>query len=199
MRKALVVAALLGVIGVALWVRLGPIPPITPDTTPTIVDRNGIVLYEPLSSTGTRNEWLNDVPPSIANATIAAEDRRFEQHLGIDPIAIARAVVHDVVRLRAAEGASTITQQVAKMLLENPPRTISAKVREAVIALRLEHRYTKRQILALYVNLAPYGEQTIGIARASRRAAPTSPRRLPARRDHGRSALAPTTPPRSST
>jgi penicillin-binding protein 1C len=160
---------LLGVIGVAFWVRLGPIPPITPDTTPTIVDRNGIILYEPLSSTGTRNEWLNDVPPSIANATIAAEDRRFEQHLGIDPIAIARAVVHDVVRLRAAEGGSTITQQVAKMLLGNPPRTIAAKVREAVIALRLEHRYTKRQILALYVNLAPYGEQTIGIARASRR------------------------------
>jgi penicillin-binding protein 1C len=160
---------LLGVIGVALWLRLGPIPPITPDTTPTIVDRNGIVLYEPLSSTGTRNEWLNDVPPSIANATIAAEDRRFEQHLGIDPIAITRAVVHDVVRLRAAEGGSTITQQVAKMLLGNPPRTIAAKLREAVIALRLEHRYTKPQILALYVNLAPYGEQTVGIARASRR------------------------------
>jgi penicillin-binding protein 1C len=158
-----------GLLAVALWVRLGPIPTITPDTTPTIVDRNGIVLYEPLSSTGTRNEWLNDVPPSIANATIAAEDRRFEQHLGIDPIAIVRAVLHDVMRLRAAEGGSTITQQVAKMLLGNPPRTIAAKVREAVIALRLEHRYTKRQILALYVNLAPYGEQTIGIARASRR------------------------------
>jgi len=158
-----------GLIALALWIRLGPIPPITPDTTPTIVDRNGIVLYEPLSSTGTRNEWLNDVPPSIANATIAAEDRRFEKHLGIDPIAIARAVVHDVVKLRAAEGGSTITQQVAKMLLGNPPRTIAAKVREAVIALRLEHRYSKRQILALYVNLAPYGEQTIGIARASRR------------------------------
>jgi penicillin-binding protein 1C len=160
---------LAAVLALALWVRLGPIPTITPDTTPTIVDRNGIVLYEPLSSTGTRNEWLNDVPPSIANATIAAEDRRFEQHLGIDPIAIARAVVHDVARLRAAEGGSTITQQVAKMLLGNPPRTIAAKVREAVIALRLDHRYTKRQILALYVNLAPYGEQTIGIARASRR------------------------------
>jgi penicillin-binding protein 1C len=167
-----------GLLVLTLWVRLGPIPTITPDTTPTIVDRNGIVLYEPLSSAGTRNEWLNDVPPSIANATIAAEDRRFEQHLGIDPIAIARAVVHDVVKLRAAEGGSTITQQVAKMLLGNPPRTIAAKVREAVIALRLEHRYTKRQILALYVNLAPYGEQTIGIARASRRYFACAPEEL---------------------
>jgi penicillin-binding protein 1C len=160
---------LLGVIGVALWVRLGPVPPITPDTTPTIVDRNGIVLYEPLSATGTRNEWLDEVPPSIASATIAAEDRRFFVHEGIDPIAIGRAAVHDVVRLRAAEGGSTITQQVAKMLLGNPPRTLGAKIREAIVALRLEHRYSKRQILALYVNLAPYGEQTIGIARASRR------------------------------
>jgi len=158
-----------GFFALAFWLRLGPLPPITPDTTPTIVDRNGIVLYEPLSATGTRNEWLDDVPAPIANATIAAEDRRFEQHFGIDPIAIARAAVHDVIRLRAAEGGSTISQQVAKMLLGNPPRTIGAKVREAVIALRLEHRYTKRQILALYVNLAPYGEQTIGIARASRR------------------------------
>lgn len=153
----------------ALWVRLGPIPTITAGTTPTIVDRNGVVLYEPLSAAGTRNEWLDTVPAPVANATIAAEDRRFEHHLGIDPIAIARAVVHDIRHLRAAEGGSTITQQVAKMLLGNPPRTIISKVHEAVIALRIEHRYTKGQILALYVNLAPYGEQTIGIARASRR------------------------------
>lgn len=158
-----------GFLILALFIRLGPIPPITPDTTPTIVDRNGFVLYEPLSATGTRNEWLEIVPQNIAAATIAAEDRRFDHHAGIDPIAVVRAVVHDVRHLRAVEGGSTITQQVAKMLLGNPPRTIAAKVREAVVALRLEHRYTKRQILALYVNLAPYGEQTIGIARASRR------------------------------
>ncbi|HXH40558.1 MAG TPA: transglycosylase domain-containing protein [Thermoanaerobaculia bacterium] len=163
------VAGLLGGVGVALWVYLGPIPTITPDTTPTIVDRNGIVLYEPLSAAGTRNEWLDVVPASIASATIAAEDRRFEHHFGIDPVAVVRAVVHDAYHLRAAEGGSTITQQVAKMLLGNPPRTIASKVREAVVAIRIEHRYTKRQILALYVNLAPYGEQTIGIARASRR------------------------------
>jgi penicillin-binding protein 1C len=158
-----------GFLALALWLRLGPIPAITPDTTPTIVDRNGIVIYEPLSATGTRNEWLDEVPPSVANATIAAEDRRFYRHLGIDPIAIARAVAHDIRHLRAAEGGSTITQQVAKMLLGSPPRTLVSKVREGVVALRLEHRYTKKEILALYVNLAPYGEQTIGIARASRR------------------------------
>jgi penicillin-binding protein 1C len=167
--RVFLVVGFLTVVGLTFWVMLGPIPSITPDTTPTIVDRNGVVLYEPLSLAGTRNEWLDEVPASVADATIAAEDRRFEHHFGIDPIAVTRAIAHDIRHLRAAEGGSTITQQVAKMLLGSPPRTIASKVREAVIAIRLEHRYPKRQILALYVNLAPYGEQTIGIARASRR------------------------------
>jgi penicillin-binding protein 1C len=171
-RRRLAAWAAAGLGGVALlvlWMRLGPVPTIARATTPTILDRSGVVLYEPLSAGGTRSEWLRDVPENIANATIAAEDRRFEHHFGIDPIAIARAALHDVVQLRFAEGGSTISQQAAKLMLGNPPRTFAAKVREAVIALRLEHRYTKREILALYVNLAPYGEQTIGIARASRR------------------------------
>jgi penicillin-binding protein 1C len=152
-----------------LWLRLGPLPPIPRDTSPIITDRNGVVLYEPLASNGTRSEWLSEVPDNVARATIAAEDRRFARHIGIDPIAVTRAVVHDVRRLRLAEGGSTITQQVAKMMLANQPRTFAQKFREAAVALRLEHRYNKREILALYVNLAPYGEQTTGIVRASRR------------------------------
>ena len=153
----------------ALWARLGPLPPIPRDTSPIITDRNGVVLYEPLAANGTRSEWIREVPENVARATIAAEDRRFERHIGVDPIAVARAIVHDVRHLRVLEGGSTITQQVAKMMLANRPRTFAQKLDEAVIALRLEHRYTKREILALYVNLAPYGEQTTGIVRASRR------------------------------
>lgn len=149
--------------------RLGPLPPIPRDTSPVVTDRRGVVLYEPLASNGTRSEWLAAVPENVARATIAAEDRRFESHLGVDPIAVARAVVHDVRALRVVEGGSTITQQVAKMMLANGPRTLAQKFREAVVALRLEHRYDKREILALYVNLAPYGEQTTGIVRGSRR------------------------------
>ena len=152
-----------------LWLRLGPIPPIPRDTSPIVTDRRGVVLYEPLAANGTRSEWLSEVPENVARATIAAEDRRFERHAGVDPIAVARAVVHDVRALRVVEGGSTITQQVAKMMLANRPRTFGQKVREAIVALRLEHRYSKREILALYVNLAPYGEQTTGIVRASRR------------------------------
>ena len=107
------------------------------------------------------------MPENVARATIAAEDRRFERHVGIDPIAIARAVVHDALHLQVVEGGSTITQQVAKMILPPRRRTLPAKLREALIALRLEHRYSKREILRFYVNLAPYGQQTVGIARAS--------------------------------
>src|SRR5207244_5377929 len=136
---------------------------------PLITDRHGVVLYEPLALNGTRSEWITDVPEHAARATIAAEDRRFERHIGIDPIAVARAVLHDARHLRVVEGGSTITQQVAKIMLANHPRTFAQKIREAVVALRLEHRYSKREILALYVNLAPYGEQTTGIMRASRR------------------------------
>jgi penicillin-binding protein 1C len=171
--------SLAAALALAAWIRLGPVPPIRAETTPVITDCNGVVLYEPLSGGGTRSEWLTVVPDRVAQATIAAEDRRFERHLGIDPIAVVRAAVHDVRHLSLVEGGSTITQQVAKMLLTAgdadgavkpaAPRSFARKLREAVVALRLEHRYTKREILALYVNLAPYGDQTIGIARASRR------------------------------
>src|SRR5262249_24952767 len=71
--------------------------------------------------------------------------------------------------VRVVEGGSTITQQVAKLMNPRAPRTVRSKVREAVTALRLEHRHTKAEILALYLNLAPYGQQSVGVARASDR------------------------------
>jgi penicillin-binding protein 1C len=168
----------LALLGTLAWIRLGPIPRIEPQTTPTILDRNGIVLYEPLSRGGTRSEWISAVPDHVARATIAAEDRRFEQHFGVDPIAVGRAFFHNARRMRVVEGGSTITQQVAKLILPPRPRSVIAKVHEAVIALRLEHRYSKGEILALYLNLAPYGQQTIGIARASQRYFGCAPEQL---------------------
>jgi len=162
----------------AIWIRVGPVPPIQPQTTPTVTDRNGVVLYEPLSRGGTRSTWIAAVPENVARATIAAEDRRFQRHFGVDPIAVARAFVHDVRRMRVVEGGSTITQQVAKLILPTSPRSVRGKLREAVIALRLEHRHSKREILALYLNLAPYGRQTIGIARASDRYFGCAPEQL---------------------
>ncbi len=113
------------------------------------------------------------LPRTLAYATLAAEDVRFERHVGIDPIAVVRAAWRNMVAGRVVQGGSTITQQVAKLLVKRQTagggsRGWTAKVREAVIALRLEHRLSKDEILALYLNLAPYGNQIEGAQRAAR-------------------------------
>ena len=160
-------------LALAIYLRCGALDPALLDAnrfaSPTIVDRNGVVLYEPLTASGVRGELLRDIPDNVMHATIAAEDRRFFRHVGVDPIAIVRAAWRDALTLSRAEGGSTITQQAAKLLLGSRERTVAQKAREAVLALRLEHRYSKRAILALYLNIAPYGNQTSGIRRASRR------------------------------
>ena len=172
MKKRLAAAVVLALIACALWLRLGPLPNFDAAhfQSTTILDRNGEVLYEPLAASGNRGHWLaaDKLPPRIVDATIAAEDRRFFSHFGIDPIAIARATLHDLRARRVVEGGSTITQQVAKLRLQSRDRSLRSKLRETVVALRLEHRYSKREILAMYLNLAPYGNQVSGIARASR-------------------------------
>ena len=171
-RGALALAVLGGLIAIAAWLRLGPIPDINSAhfTSLTILDRNGEVLYEPLAASGNRAHWLaaDQLPSRVVAATLAAEDRRFFGHIGVDPKAVARAMLHNVRAMRVVEGGSTITQQVAKLVLQSRDRSLRSKWRETVVALRLEHRYSKREILALYLNLAPYGNRITGIARASR-------------------------------
>ncbi|MGZ5441337.1 MAG: penicillin-binding protein 1C [Thermoanaerobaculia bacterium] len=172
--RRLLVAIGAAIVLVAVWVRFTPVDPQLLDRTRhasiTVTDRHGEVLYESLAASGARAEWLtaDNLPPHIVAATLAAEDRRFRWHLGVDPIAIARAMAHNVKAMRVVEGGSTISQQVAKLLLQSQSRSLKEKAREAVLAARLEHRYTKNEILALYLNLAPYGNRIHGAARASR-------------------------------
>ena len=177
-RFAAACAVALTLFACALLLRLGPIDPKLldlDDTTSTVVvDRRGAPLYESLSGDGTRSVHLDQrsLPELLVGATIAAEDRRYWSHPGVDPIAIARALRQNLAEGQIVEGGSTITQQVAKLLLNrrepNRSRGVRAKIREAVIALRLEHRYSKQEILALYLNLAAYGNQIVGAGRASR-------------------------------
>jgi len=166
------------IVGVAVRVRCGPIDEAllaraaAPSTV--VVDRQGRVLYEALTEDGTRVEPLTaaTVPPVLEAATLAAEDRRFYSHPGVDPVSLLRAIKANVSEGRIVEGGSTIAQQTAKLLIQRRegvrPRGVRAKVREMVLALRLEHRLGKRGVLALYLNLASYGNQTAGAARASR-------------------------------
>jgi penicillin-binding protein 1C len=171
------VCAALAALAALGWLRLGPLPAALLDEPPQstlVVDRNGTPLYEARAGDGTRGIKLSadDLPPTLVAATLAAEDRRFWSHAGVDPVAIARAVKTNLAERAVVEGGSTITQQVAKLLLSRKDPTRSrgwgAKLREAVIALRLEHRFEKREILAMYLNLAAYGNQISGAERASR-------------------------------
>lgn len=166
------VGVLAAALGAAAWLRLGPIDQslLQQQQSLTVLDRNNEVLYESLGQSGTRTESIDAkrLPPRVVEAALAAEDRRFFRHPGIDPIAVSRAMLHNVRALRVVEGGSTITQQVAKLLLRSTNRGLRQKSREAVLALRLEHRFTKNEILALYLNRAPYGNRIDGIARASR-------------------------------
>lgn len=164
-------------LALAAWVRLGPLPaglldaPASPSTV--VVDRHGARIYEALSADDGRTSPLDAaaLPPTLVAATLAAEDRRYFAHPGIDPIAIARAIRVNLAEGRAVEGGSTISQQVAKLLLNRrePTRRRGwlAKLREAVLALRLEQRFDKPALLALYLNHAAYGNQFIGAERAS--------------------------------
>jgi penicillin-binding protein 1C len=170
-------ATLIIIAGAALWIRLGPIPAdlldVRDSVSTVVVDRHGVPLYEALSGDGTRSLHLeaDRLPANLVSATIAAEDRRFRSHVGIDPIAVLRALKRDIAERQIVEGGSTITQQTAKLLMNrrSPVRSrgIGAKLSEAVLAMRLEHRFSKPQILALYLNLAAYGNQIVGAGRAS--------------------------------
>src|SRR3989475_3699491 len=111
---------------------------------------------------------LAQIPQSLRDAVIATEDRRFYSHWGVDPIGIARAVLQNYRRGRIVEGGSTITQQLAKVLFLTPDKSLGRKLREAVLALELERRYSKDRILEMYLNQVYFGQGAYGVEAAAR-------------------------------
>ena len=116
-------------------------------------------------------KWLpyRDIPPVMVDAMLAVEDRRYRSHPGIDPIGTARAVKVRVERGAWAQGGSTITQQLARNIFLSNTRTFGRKLREGILALALERKFTKNQILELYLNRVYFGGGAYGIDAASRR------------------------------
>src|SRR5579883_1535197 len=113
---------------------------------------------------------LSELPPYLPKAFVAIEDRRFYSHFGIDPIGVMRAVARDVFhRGGATEGGSTLTQQLAKNLFLTQERTISRKIQEAILALWLERKYSKDQILELYLNRVYFGSGAYGVEAAAQK------------------------------
>ncbi len=181
-------------VGLAGWVRFGSLPTeiLLPRSVsvPTFLARDGTPLdaaasrarnaargllsFGPTTSRSTSTD--TETGPSLAQqadrlaaATKAAEDRRFSAHIGIDPLAITRAIVADARARHVVQGGSTITQQLVKLRSSSSAngRTFVSKIRQAVYAVRLEHRVSKDDILSAYLAEAPYGGRLIGAEAAA--------------------------------
>ncbi|WP_437564982.1 penicillin-binding protein 1C [Sorangium sp. So ce542] len=134
-----------------------------------LLDRHGTVLRELRAGDGARARWLPlaEAGDRIQRALLAAEDRRFAVHPGVDPIAIARALGQLAAERRVVSGASTITQQLARALVPRP-RTVRGKLGEMALALRIEASLSKREILEQYLNRVAFGPGLRGVEAASR-------------------------------
>lgn len=172
---SLVIGLWLGIggIGVLAWTG-AHLPPIQsleiPKRPPAIriVDARGRLLTT-RGNGGGEIQSLKTLPRYVPQAFIAIEDRRFYAHYGVDPWGIARALIANVLHRSVAQGGSTITQQLAKNLFLTQERTIHRKLQELLLALWLERKFSKDQILALYLNRVYFGAGAYGIEQAAQR------------------------------
>ena len=137
-----------------------------PPQTTRVYDRHGQVIGEIFTERRTVIP-LSEVPRNVVLSVLAAEDADFYEHEGLDYTGILRAVGRDIASGRAAQGGSTITQQVVKLMLLTPERTLSRKVRELILARRLENELSKDEILHLYLNHVNFGRGRYGIQEAA--------------------------------
>lgn len=171
----LVLGLWVGIAGVGLVAYYGArMPSATtwsiPDRPPNvrIVSVDGRLIAN-RGMTGGEALGLHEMSPYIPQAVMAIEDRRFYSHFGIDPVGLARAMVTNITSGRFSQGGSTLTQQLAKNLFLKPDRTLERKVQEVLLALWLEHKQTKDQILEMYLNRVYFGSGSYGVEAASRR------------------------------
>ena len=139
--------------------------------TVTVLSADGQVIQK-LGPATREKVTAGQMPQLVQRAFIAAEDRRFYQHDGIDPVGIGRAMVRNLRKGSVEEGASTITQQTAKSLLgqqsSKSVTRIIEKLKEWIVAIRLESNLTKEEIITLYLNMVNYGDETYGIRNAAK-------------------------------
>ncbi|GIP18829.1 penicillin-binding protein [Paenibacillus montaniterrae] len=133
-----------------------------------LVDRNGELLGFFHTGVNRRAVALNEISPYVQQATLAIEDRRFYSHFGFDLKGLARAVLVNISSLSAKQGASTLTQQLARNLYLTHEKTFERKIKEAVYTAQLEMKYSKDEILEMYLNQIYYGHGAYGIEAAAR-------------------------------
>ncbi|TXG77164.1 penicillin-binding protein [Candidatus Dojkabacteria bacterium] len=133
-----------------------------------IYDRSGThLLYEVHGEEKRTVIPFADMPDVVKYATISLEDQEFYHHFGVNPAAILRAVLKDIITLEKAQGGSTITQQLVKNTLLTNEKSITRKVKEVILSLELEAKYSKDEILEMYLNEIPYGSNAYGIEAAA--------------------------------
>ncbi|MGT2437033.1 transglycosylase domain-containing protein [Bradyrhizobium betae] len=163
----------IAVVGVVVYVG-AHLPPIDsleiPKRPPTIqiVGIDGSLLAQRGEMAGA-NVSLKDLPPYLPKAFIAIEDRRFYSHFGIDPVGILRALVTNVLHRGVSQGGSTLTQQLAKNLFLTQERTMQRKLQEAELAIWLERKHSKNEILELYLNRVYFGSGAYGVEAAAQK------------------------------
>lgn len=151
------------------WVDATVLPPLQVQTSVEVLDRNGALLraYTVADGRWRLNVSLSKVDPDYIAALLAYEDKRFYDHNGVDAQALLRAAFQAVWNGQVVSGGSTLTMQVARLLEEGTTGQIDGKLRQIRVALALERRLTKQDILALYLHLAPYGGNLEGIRAAT--------------------------------
>lgn len=151
------------------WVDATVLPPTQVETSVEVLDRNGDLLraYTVADGRWRLGVTLSDVDPSYVAALLAYEDKRFFTHGGVDLQAMTRAALQAVWSGHIISGGSTLTMQVARLLEEGTTGQIDGKLRQMRVAMALEHRLSKQEILSLYLHLAPYGGNLEGIRAAT--------------------------------
>ena len=148
------------------------LPPVSNNMRPAVssqvFDRHGRLITTLHSDQNRLPIDINKVPQNLQNAFIAAEDNRFYDHIGIDPIGILRAIVTNLTNHGIAQGGSTITQQLAKNAFLSQEQTLKRKVQEAMLALEIEHKYSKKEILEMYMNQIYFGQGAYGSQTAAK-------------------------------
>ena len=177
----LAAGALLFIIGFIFWISKD-LP--TPDSiirntkySTTLLDRNGKVIYQVYTDKNIVPVTYSDLPKSLVQATIAIEDKDFFTHKGFSLWGIARAALKDII-FHKSEGGSTITQQLVKNTLLTSEKSIPRKLKEFLLAIELERRYNKEQILEMYFNQTPYGGTAYGAGSAAKHYFDKTPNKL---------------------
>ena len=137
-------------------------------TSYIIEDKEGNLLNATIAADGQWRFPLNkNVPQKFIDCIIAYEDKRFFYHPGVDPFAIGRALIKDIKNVETAQGGSTLTMQVVRLSKKDNKRSFWNKLKESILAIRVECSYSKKEILALYAANAPFGSNVVGLDAAS--------------------------------